>query len=78
MKKRIIIKNAVKCLVCGDIIESKHRHDYVTCGCGNVSVDGGTDYLKRSFKVDNTWEDLSEYETIEEDNSNAETLQNVR
>lgn len=78
MKKRIIIKNAVKCLVCGDIIESKHRHDYVTCGCGNVSVDGGTDYLKRSFKVDNTWEDLSEYETIEEDDSNAETLQNVR
>ena len=55
----IIISNRGKCLLCGDIIESKHVHDYVTCKCGNLSVDGGRDYLKRGFKSDK-WEDLSE------------------
>lgn len=72
MKK--IIKNALKCLKCGDIIESKDRHDYVTCSCGNVSVDGGLDYLRRSFIEADSWEDLSEYEDIEEDKEDGETL----
>ena len=43
------IKNIAKCLLCGDIIESKYTHDFVTCKCGNLSVDGGQDYWKRSF-----------------------------
>lgn len=47
MKK--IIKNSIRCNLCGDIIVSEHRHDYVTCSCGFCSVDGGTDYLKRSI-----------------------------
>lgn len=42
-------KNAVRCLLCGDEIESKHTHDFQTCSCGNVSVDGGTDYRRRVF-----------------------------
>lgn len=54
-----IARNRAKCLVCGDVIESKHRHDFVTCSCGNLSVDGGKDYLKRSYK-DDRWEDKSE------------------
>lgn len=76
-----IIKNAVKCLKCGDIIESKYRHDYVTCSCGNVSVDGGTDYLRRSFKEMDSWIDMSEYEhkeiyevTLKEKDDNGEAL----
>ena len=37
----------VKCLNCGEILESKHRHDFVRCGCGNETfVDGGNDYLR--------------------------------
>ena len=44
-----IIHNTAKCLVCGDIIESKYRHDFVLCSCGNLAVDGGHDYLKRSI-----------------------------
>lgn len=59
MERYRIIKNAAKCLKCGDTIESKHRHDYVTCSCGNVSVDGGHDYLRRSFKEMDTWIDIS-------------------
>lgn len=30
-----------KCRKCNEIIESKHRHDYVTCSCGEISIDGG-------------------------------------
>jgi len=43
----VIIQNAVTCLACGDFIVSKHRHDFVTCTCGAVSVDGGQSYLRR-------------------------------
>ena len=43
----MIIQNAVSCLGCGDFIVSKHRHDFVTCTCGAVSVDGGQEYLRR-------------------------------
>ena len=43
----MIIQNAVTCLACGDFIVSKHRHDFVTCTCGAISVDGGQSYLRR-------------------------------
>ena len=43
----MIVQNAVTCLACGDFIVSKHRHDFVTCTCGAVSVDGGQSYLRR-------------------------------
>ena len=43
----MIVQNAVTCLACGDFIVSKHRHDFVTCTCGAVSVDGGQEYLRR-------------------------------
>jgi hypothetical protein len=42
------MRNRIKCRKCGDIIESKNRHDYVTCKCGAVAVDGGSSYLKRT------------------------------
>ena len=43
----MIVQNAVSCLNCGDFIFSKHRHDFVTCTCGTISVDGGQEYLRR-------------------------------
>lgn len=46
---RKIIRNAIRCNLCGDIIESTYRHDFVTCKCGSCSVDGGLDYLRRGF-----------------------------
>jgi hypothetical protein len=55
-----ITKNSAKCLTCNDEIESKHRHDYVSCKCGSISVDGGKDYLKRSFIDFGRLEDTSE------------------
>lgn len=35
-----------QCLECGDIIQSKHRHDFVRCECGESFVDGGDDYFR--------------------------------
>lgn len=46
---RQIILNRAKCLSCGDVITSFNRHDYVTCSCGKLSVDGGQDYLRRAY-----------------------------
>jgi hypothetical protein len=43
----MIVQNAVICNKCDDFIVSKHRHDFVSCKCGNVSVDGGQAYLRR-------------------------------
>jgi hypothetical protein len=60
---RRIIKNAIKCIHCGDIIESRNRHDFVTCSCGCCSVDGGTDYLRRGFTNSrDDFIDLSEFD----------------
>ena len=57
-----IITNKAKCNICGDVIESRHRHDFKTCSCGNVSVDGGLDYLKRNYrKGQDSYTELSEY-----------------
>lgn len=57
-----ILRNAVKCNYCGDIIESQHRHDFVRCSCGRVAVDGGKDYLRRVYHEDADFTELSEEE----------------
>jgi hypothetical protein len=47
MFKGSSIMGKVQCLECGEVLESKHRHDYVSCNCPNkTSVDGGDDYLR--------------------------------
>lgn len=60
-----IIRNMVRCNHCGDIIESKYRHDYVACKCGCCSVDGGHDYLRRGFK--NSKDDYTELSQLGEE-----------
>lgn len=56
-----IIRNVAKCKICGDVMESTYRHDFRTCRCGNLSVDGGHDYLKRCFRNgEDSFVDLSE------------------
>ena len=63
---RKIIKNAIQCKLCGEIIESTYRHEYVECKCGSCAVDGGHDFLRRCFKDKDCCVDLSE--TIEVSN----------
>ena len=61
---RKIIKNSILCKLCGDIIESTYRHQYVECKCGTCAVDGGHYYLRRSFKEKDHYIDLSVTEKI--------------
>jgi hypothetical protein len=42
----MIIRNALKCNKCGDVIQSTYTHDYVECSCGSTIVDGGNSYLR--------------------------------
>ena len=57
---KIIKRNDAKCNKCGDIIESTHRHDFKWCSCRTVAVDGGLEYIKRCFKSEGDYTDLSE------------------
>lgn len=67
MTGRVIKRNIIKCTHCGDVIESIHVHDFKYCSCGTVTVDGGKEYCKRSFKNSpDDFEDLSEWEDEEE------------
>jgi len=64
MSKRLL-RNAVRCRRCDDIIESTNTHDLQRCTCGSVSVDGGLDYAKRTWigeSPEEVYEELSEYD----------------
>lgn len=59
-----IKRNAVKCRHCGQVVESKTRHDLQVCQCGRVAVDGGKAYLRRLGNAGDYIE-LAEYEEQE-------------
>ena len=44
----VIVRNSGTCLVCATNVVSTYRHGMVACDCANVTIDGGTVYLKRS------------------------------
>lgn len=56
------MRNRAKCKLCEDIIESKHLHDYVTCKCGEIAVDGGQEYFRCGIQT--SWKNFLR---IEED-----------
>jgi hypothetical protein len=53
--------NAAKCLNCGEFIRSTNKHDLKKCSCGNISVDGGSHYVKRSIIDPHTFINIIEY-----------------
>ena len=53
------IMNKARCRKCGTVIHSKSRHDYVSCKCGEIFVDGGEDYYRRGAKDFKNFIDLS-------------------
>ena len=57
-----IIRNAIQCKKCGDVIESVSVHDFKTCSCGACSVDGRHYYLKRCAKLMDDFIDLTEFQ----------------
>lgn len=63
------MRNRAKCKLCNEILESFHHYDYVTCKCGEISIDGGTQYYKCSAK---NWSNF-----LRVDDQNNEIIPNV-
>ena len=64
MSKERIVSNRIR-TPDGTILESMHRHDYVTYTDANgkeYMVDGGLDYLRRNVHDDAPYEELSVYD----------------
>lgn len=62
MEKNLIY-NSVICLLCGETLVSRHRHDYKTCSCENATmVDGGNEYQRYGGKDINMVKSLSIYD----------------
>ena len=60
--KKVLTRNAVKCLVCSSVLESRYRHNYVQCSCPNeVATDGGLVYQRVLAKDLDLVENLCEY-----------------
>ena len=59
-----IIRNAIRCKKCGDVIESKTVHDFKFCSCGACAVDG----LRRCGNRED-WEELSKAEKVEDNDA---------
>lgn len=69
---KVLTRNAVKCLVCNTVLDSKHRHDYVQCSCPNeVATDGGLDYQRYMGKDLDLIENLCEYVEMTNDEYTA-------
>lgn len=66
-EEMMIIRNAIRCNICDDEIESTYRHDFVTCSCGACSVDGGHDYMRRCYKEKGCYTELSVFVSDEDD-----------
>ena len=58
-----LTKNRWKCLHCNDIIESKHQHHFISCKCGQTSIDGGTSYIRLVGDL-SMIEDMSEHDVV--------------
>ena len=62
---KVLTRNAIKCLVCNTVLESKHQHNYVQCSCPNeAATDGGLIYLRYMAKDLDLVENLCHYERI--------------
>ena len=59
---KVLTRNAIKCLVCNTVLESKHRQHYNQCQCPNeCAVDGGLVYQRILAKDLDLVENLCEY-----------------
>jgi hypothetical protein len=57
----MIIKNQAICCSCGDRVISQSDHDYQSCSCGSIAVDGGSKYTRRVIKANCHYIEASVY-----------------
>lgn len=73
---KVLYKNAIKCLICNTILESKHRHDFQQCNCSNGAfVDGGLSYERLGAMDLNLIENLCEYRTLTQESYDKEQVE---
>jgi hypothetical protein len=59
---KVLTRNAIKCLVCNTVLESKYQHHFVECGCENQTFnDGGLVYTRVGAVDLDLVENLCEY-----------------
>ena len=59
---QVLTRNAIKCLQCNTVLESKYRHDFQSCSCPNQAfVDGGLSYNRVGAVDFDLVENLCEY-----------------
>ena len=68
--------NRCKCKLCGDVIISQHRHDFVRCKCGEIFTDGGEDYIRRGAHDFENIIDLAGPEELRQEELNS-ILRNI-
>ena len=62
----VLTRNAIKCLQCNTVLESKYQHDFQSCKCSNQAfVDGGLSYSRVGSVDLDLIENLSEYITYD-------------
>ena len=83
----ILVRNAVKCLSCNTVLESKYRHDFQCCMCNNRTfVDGGKEYSRVGGKEFDLIENLceykeytkSEYDSLQQEHKEKQRILNER
>jgi len=57
-----LLRNSAYCKKCKTHIQSRNTHEYTTCKCGEVSVDGGQDYARRVFWDKTAYTETSVYD----------------
>ena len=60
--RTVVVVNKCQCARCLDVIESRHRHDFVQCSCGAIFTDGGTEYIRRGGEIENIIDMSETYE----------------
>jgi hypothetical protein len=61
---QVITRNAAVCLVCHDLVESKHGRDFRKCSCGNLFVDGGKNYIRRGYTTPGMHAEMNEFRNM--------------
>ncbi len=60
--RKVLTLNSIKCLECNTVLESKHQHHFVTCGCKNQTFNDGGLLYQRYMGCDlDKVENLSKY-----------------
>lgn len=67
---KVLRRNAIRCNICGDEIESFFDHDFKMCGCQACGVDGGHQYIRRLGNLED-YTELSVYEEVDPEESPA-------